>query len=70
TELMLMGLRLDNGIAVERFTEIMDQGPAQMFGVKWQSLLNDGLIQEKEKRILATDKGRLKLNGILEYLFG
>lgn len=70
TELMLMGLRLSEGVKLERFAEQAHASPAELFHAKWHHLVSDGLIDIVEDRIVATAKGRLKLNGILDYLFG
>lgn len=69
-ELMLMGLRLEKGIEINRFFEISGQAPSQFFGKKWNALISDGLLCEDTYRVFATAKGRLKLNGILSFLFG
>lgn len=70
TELMLMGLRLEQGIQISRFIDIIDQCPAQFFGNKWHALISEGLLCNDPHRIVITAKGRLKLNGILNFLFG
>lgn len=70
TELMLMGLRLSEGIELSRFMELAAASPAELFQSKWHHLVSEGLIDPLENRIVATPKGRLRLNGILDYLFG
>jgi oxygen-independent coproporphyrinogen-3 oxidase len=69
TELMLMGLRLQEGIQLNRFIEVIGQIPTQFFRNNWHTLISEGLIIEDNQRIKVTAKGRLKLNGILDFLF-
>lgn len=69
-ELMLMGLRLSEGVKLERFVQLASTTPADLFKEKWSDLITEGLIKRDESRIIATLKGRLRLNGILDYLFG
>lgn len=70
TEMMLMGLRLDSGIELRRFVDIIHQTPADVFGQKWIALQTEGLIEIRNESIVPTKQGRLKLNGILDFLFG
>jgi oxygen-independent coproporphyrinogen-3 oxidase len=70
TELMLMGLRLDSGIEIQRFVDTIHQTPSDVFGQKWQTLKTEGLIEIQNGCIVPTKKGRLKLNRILDFLFG
>lgn len=69
TELMLMGMRLADGVKLDRFIQIAKKTPDNMFGLRWQKLISESLLEERTGWIVATSKGRLKLNGILEYLF-
>lgn len=68
-ELMLMGLRLEEGIATDRVIQMIAESPSSFFKDRWQTLLAEGLINEDPKRFFASAKGRLNLNGILEFLF-
>ncbi|MDP3935668.1 MAG: radical SAM family heme chaperone HemW [Alphaproteobacteria bacterium] len=70
TELMLMGLRLHSGIELQRVVDIIHQTPADFFGQKWTALQTENLIEIQNECIVPTKKGRLKLNGILDFLFG
>jgi len=69
-ELMLMGLRLKRGIKKSRFLEISGKSPDSFFTNKWAALISEGLLCDKADRIVTTSQGRLKLNGILTFLFG
>lgn len=69
-ELMLMGLRLECGVEVKRFFEVAQQTPVEIFGSKWSRLISESLITMQNEKIVPTQKGRLKLNGILDFLFG
>jgi putative oxygen-independent coproporphyrinogen III oxidase len=68
-ELMLMGLRLESGIEVKRFVDLTQLTPSEFFKSKWDSLVSEGLILIQNEKIVPTKKGRLKLNGILDFLF-
>jgi putative oxygen-independent coproporphyrinogen III oxidase len=69
-ELMLMGLRLKRGIKKSRFLEISGKSPDSFFTNKWAALISEGLLCDEADRIVTTSQGRLKLNGILTFLFG
>jgi putative oxygen-independent coproporphyrinogen III oxidase len=68
-ELMLMGLRLKRGIKKSRFLEISGKSPDSFFPNKWDALISEGFLCDKADRIVTTSQGRLKLNGILTFLF-
>jgi putative oxygen-independent coproporphyrinogen III oxidase len=68
-ELMLMGLRLEDGIEINRFVDVIQHTPSEIFGSKWDSLISENLILIQNEKIVPTKKGRLKLNGILDFLF-
>lgn len=68
-ELMLMGLRLQEGIELGRFIDVIQKTPSDIFGSKWNNLITEGLVSIKNEKIIPTKKGRLKLNGILDFLF-
>lgn len=69
TEFLLMGLRLQKGIELKRFDKVFGRLPSDIFGKKWQALIADDLLKEDSERVYLTLKGRLKLNGVLEFLF-
>jgi oxygen-independent coproporphyrinogen-3 oxidase len=64
TEFLLMGLRLSDGIDLERASNI--QG--HPFSIQNKYLAEDGLIEIKSGRLLVTPKGRPLLNAILREL--
>lgn len=64
TEFLLMGLRLSDGIDLERASNI--QG--RPFSIQNKYLAEDGLIEIKSGRLLVTPKGRPLLNAILREL--
>lgn len=64
TEFLLMGLRLSDGIDLERASNI--QG--RPFSIQNKYLAEDGLIEIKSRRLLVTPKGRPLLNAILREL--
>lgn len=58
TEILLMGLRLREGVSLERITTPLDTG-------KMQNLVKDGFIWQEKNRIGTTDAGRPVLNAII-----
>ena len=60
-EYLLMGLRLSEGIALERFAALggrLDRGAVD-------ALERDGLLSARDGRLVATDAGRLVLNAVI-----
>ena len=65
-ELILMGLRLRNGINAETFQQFFGKKLQEIFDfTKLQSLVNEGFIAIDDVRIKITDKGRILSNTII-----
>ncbi|WP_050524468.1 radical SAM family heme chaperone HemW [Pseudorhodobacter wandonensis] len=65
TEYLLMGLRRDTGIDLERYYRISGQ---QISEQKIDLLRGLGMVEIKESRLIATQQGRLVLNAVIENL--
>jgi putative oxygen-independent coproporphyrinogen III oxidase len=65
TEYLLMGLRRDTGIDLERYHRISGQ---QISEQKIDLLRGLGMVETKESRLIATQQGRLVLNAVIENL--
>ncbi len=65
TEYLLMGLRIDEGISLTRYTELAE-GPLN--AAELEPLINDGLLLKQGERLSATAQGRLVLNAVTERL--
>jgi len=64
-EYLLMGLRIEEGISIERFEEIGEQRlPIKIIN----ELVTDGLLESQGDRLKATPQGRLLLNRVTEKL--
>jgi oxygen-independent coproporphyrinogen-3 oxidase len=61
-ELMLMGLRLKEGVSLERYERLSGHALDE---ARLDGLVGQGLLTHKENRIAATADGRLLLNGVL-----
>jgi len=64
-EYLLMGLRIDEGISLTRFSEISGE---ELSSHVTQDLLQNGLLSQEDDRLKATSQGRLLLNVITEKL--
>jgi oxygen-independent coproporphyrinogen-3 oxidase len=64
-EMLLMGLRLSEGIDRNRYAEL--NGPA-LNSARLASLVGDGLLIEEGNRVIATSAGRLVLNIVIAEL--
>ena len=64
-----MGLRLREGIKLSRFTEETGQSlETYIPQTKFQSMIDEGYITVTDTTITATQDGRQRLNGLLDYL--
>lgn len=65
-ELILMGLRLKNGLENKILQKIIYKNMREIFDYnKLQTLINQGLIAVEEERIKITDSGRILTNAII-----
>jgi oxygen-independent coproporphyrinogen-3 oxidase len=64
-EYLLMGLRRDNGIDIERYNRIAAH---TISTTKIKALCDIGMVEVSENRLIPTRKGRLVLNAIIESL--
>ena len=68
-EMLMMGLRLREGIKLSRFTEETGQSlETYIPQTKFQSMIDEGYITVTDTTITATQDGRQRLNGLLDYL--
>ena len=71
-ELMLMGLRLSEGVPESRLIRETGQGFETLNMGRLETLLDEKLLimdnAQNNKRLRTTDAGRLRLNAVLEYL--
>lgn len=61
-EMMLMGLRLSEGVSLKRFERLAGQ---PLEATRLDGLIGQGLLTREGDRIAATPEGRLVLNGVL-----
>ena len=68
-EALMMGLRLTEGITLQRWQGLFSQ-PLTVFlpASKLQKLLDEGLLRLSETALAATADGRQRLNAVLRYL--
>ncbi len=64
SETMMMGLRLDDGIAVEEFTRRFGRPPADFYGGQIDELGSLDLLDPSDGRLRLTDRGRLLGNEV------
>ena len=64
-EYLLMGLRIDEGVSLSRYTELAGAGLNQ---VELTYLIDDGFLRHQGGRLKATPQGRLVLNSVTERL--
>ncbi len=70
-EMVMMGLRLSDGIPRETFRRTFDAEPEVLLpGEKLDQLRDNGLIVLDEARLAVTGTGLTRLDGLLAYLFG
>ena len=70
-ELLMMGLRLSDGIAAQRFRELFDAGPETLLDAnRLASLVEGGFLESDSRGLRATAEGRQRLNTVLATLLG
>ena len=69
-EMVMMGLRLVEGIPRARLEAVGDCTVEALFGVGLVRLVQGGFIELDERRLAATATGRQRLNAVLSVLFG
>ena len=68
-EVLMMGLRLTEGIVVERFRQELGDGPAGLLDPRGLALMIDSdFVTLDQMRLRATAAGRQRLNSVLEQL--
>lgn len=65
TEYLLMGLRIEDGISLNRFTELAG---SNLNALELTHLIQDGLLSKQDDNLKATNDGRLVLNAVTERL--
>lgn len=69
-EFFMMGLRLQQGISLEEFSQQMGRPLSQVVNKeKLESLIKEDLLDLSKLSIKATQEGRQRLDSILKYLF-
>ena len=69
-EMVMMGLRLAEGIPRARLEALADCTIEALFGLPLARLIGGGFIALDKERFRATDAGRQRLNALLGALFG
>jgi putative oxygen-independent coproporphyrinogen III oxidase len=69
-EMLMMGLRLTEGISRARLEETSDTSAETLFGAKLQQLIDGGFITFDHERLAATARGRQCLNALFAALLG
>jgi len=69
-EMVMMGLRLAEGISRARFEELAECDTETLFGIGLARLIDGGFIKLDKRRLVATVAGRQRLNAVLAMLFG
>jgi coproporphyrinogen III oxidase-like Fe-S oxidoreductase len=69
-EMVMMGLRLIEGIPRIRLETLAECDVEALFGISLERLINGGFVVLDEKRLCATTAGRQRLNAVLAALFG
>jgi len=69
-EMVMMGLRLVEGISRARLETLAECDVAALFGVNLTRLIDGGFVTLDKKRLRATAAGRQRLNAVLGALFG
>jgi len=64
-EYLLMGLRINEGISIDRFNKLSD---TKLNSEEISFFINSGLLSQNSDRLRATDQGRLVLNAVTERL--
>lgn len=69
SESLMMGLRLSEGISLQRLANESDRAIEDLFQLdKIKPLVDEGYITLSDTRIAATPAGRQRLNGVLKHL--
>jgi putative oxygen-independent coproporphyrinogen III oxidase len=69
-EMVMMGLRLTEGISRARLEALADCDVEALFGISLARLIGGGFIALDKERFRATEAGRQRLNAVLGALFG
>ena len=70
-ELLMMGLRLRDGVERARFRQQTGQSlDSCLDPERLATLTGEGLVTFDDTRLAATAEGRQRLNGVLSYLLG
>jgi oxygen-independent coproporphyrinogen-3 oxidase len=69
-EMVMMGLRLTEGIPRPRLEKFAECGVEALFGISLKRLIDGGFVSLNSARLAATSAGRQRLNAVLGALFG
>jgi oxygen-independent coproporphyrinogen-3 oxidase len=69
-EMVMMGLRLVEGIARARLEAVAQCDIEALFGISLKRLIDGGFVELDHERLRATESGRQRLNAVLGALFG
>jgi coproporphyrinogen III oxidase-like Fe-S oxidoreductase len=69
-EMVMMGLRLVEGIARARLEAVAQCDIEALFGISLKRLIDGGFVELDRERLRATAAGRQRLNAVLGALFG
>jgi putative oxygen-independent coproporphyrinogen III oxidase len=69
-EMVMMGLRLTEGISRARLEALAESSVEALFGITLTRLINGGFVTLDKQRLAATAAGRQRLNSVLGALFG
>jgi coproporphyrinogen III oxidase-like Fe-S oxidoreductase len=69
-EMVMMGLRLAEGIERTRLEALADCSIEALFGISLMRLIEGGFVTLDKRRFAATPAGRQRLNAVLGALFG
>jgi oxygen-independent coproporphyrinogen-3 oxidase len=67
-EMVMMGLRLTEGIPCSRFEALAGQDVEELFGAALPRLIDGGFVTLDSERLVATAAGRQRLNAVLAML--
>lgn len=68
-EAVMVGLRLKDGISIERFRNTFGSDPRDLFIYeRFETALHEGWIRRNEKNLALSQEGMLRLNSLLGYL--
>jgi len=69
-EMVMMGLRLTEGIPRPRLEKLAECNIEALFGISLKRLIDGGFVSLNSARLAATSAGRQRLNSVLGALFG